>query len=140
MGVLGGLGSALALAAVAVRRGGTAVQPMNATSHWLHGPGAARRGNADAGRTLTGYATHQAASAFWASCFELWLRRRRPRGAVLLGDAVAMATVAAGVDYILTPERFTPGWELVLDPGEMAAGYLAMGLGMAAGAAVVPAR
>ena len=50
------------LTAASVRRGGSAAQPMNATSHWRHGPKAAAVAPADRPHTAVGVATHQAAS------------------------------------------------------------------------------
>jgi hypothetical protein len=47
-----------------------------------------------------------------------------------------MSAIAAAVDYIATPKRFTPGWEFVLSKRSMAATYAAMALGMAAGALI----
>lgn len=126
-------GAALLAAAKAEGRG--ALQPLNATSHWLHGPAAAERRAADLGHTGVGYVTHHAATMLWAAIFETWLARRRPLAPLpLLRDAAAMATVAAAVDYLATPKRFTPGWELVLSRRSMALAYAAMGAGLALGA------
>ena len=124
---------ALALLARAERRG--ALQPVNATSHWLHGERAAAVTRADLAHTAVGYATHHAATLFWAVLFERWIGARRPvRLLPILRDAMAMSAIAAVVDYTLTPKRFTPGWEFVLSKRSMAAAYGAMGFGLAIGA------
>ena len=121
--------------AVAARLGGRgALQPLNATSHWLNGKGAARSPAPGWRTTGVGFATHLAATGFWAAIFELWLRRGRWSRAEVFGKAAAMAGISALVDYRATPKRLTPGWEFVLKPAAMASVYLAMGAGLAAGA------
>ena len=127
--------SAVALALMAKAQGRGALQPLNATSHWLNGEAAAQRTGAGWRTTGVGLATHFAATAFWAAIYEGWLRRGRRRGAAVLGKAAAMAGVSALVDYRATPKRFTPGWEFVLSSGAMSVAYIALGAGLAAGAA-----
>jgi hypothetical protein len=120
--------------------GKSAVQPTNATSHWLHGDRAASYREPDAAHTLIGYTTHHASAVFWAVPFEAWLAARPPRTtAGLLLDACAMSAIAAAIDYGATPKRLTPGWELVLSKRSMVATYGAMALGLAAGALVTRA-
>jgi len=126
--------SALALALLSRRAGKGSMQPLNATSHWLNGEAAAARTSVDLRHTGTGYATHFAATLFWALLFEAWLAlpgRRQGTSAAILWRAVAMAPIAAAADYGATPKRFTPGWEFVLSKPSMAAAYLAMSLGLA---------
>jgi len=84
---------------------------------------------------VVGYATHHAATVFWAVLFERWIGSRRPLAPLpMLQHALATSVVAAGVDYGATPKRFTPGWEFVLTKRSMAAAYGAMAVGLAAGA------
>ena len=129
--------SSLALAAVAHGQGRGALQPLNATSHWLNGEQAAERRVADVRHTGVGAATHAAATFFWAVLFETWIGSRRPRPAVpLIAEAAAMSAVVAAVDYLATPKRFTPGWEFVLSKRGMAVAYAAMAAGLAIGVAV----
>jgi len=45
-----------------------------------------------------------------------------------------MSTIAAIIDYGITPKRFTPGWEEVLSKRSIGLTYVAMALGLAAGA------
>ena len=126
-----------ALAAVAVGEGRGALQPLNATSHWLHGRRAADVRDPDLRHTGVGVATHAAATIFWAILFEAWIGPRRPLPPLTLGrDAAAMAAVAAAVDYLATPKRFTPGWEFVLSKKAMALTYAAMAAGLFVGAYV----
>jgi hypothetical protein len=127
--------SSAALAALAKMEGKGALQPTNATSHWLQGDEAAQVDAADAGHTLVGFATHHASAIFWAAPFEAWLAANPPRSLWgLLRDAAVMSGIAAAVDYGATPQRFTPGWELVLSKRSMFATYAALALGLAAGA------
>ena len=140
-GTMASLTSSVALALVARAEGSGALQPVNATSHWLNGERAASYQGVDGRHTAVGYATHHAATVFWAAIFETWLgsrpRRTRPR---LLAEAMMMSAIAAAVDYGPTPKRFTPGWEFVLSKRGMAVVYAAMGLGLAAGAEVAYRR
>jgi hypothetical protein len=136
-GTVASIATTAVLAALARAEGRRAAQPTNATSHWLHGEmaGAVRR--ADAPHTLVGYASHHASAVFWAIPFETWLAARPPRSAIgLLRDATVMAGIAAAVDYALVPKRLTPGWESVLSKRAIAATYVAMALGLAAGAMI----
>ena len=123
---------ALALAAKAERKG--ALQPINATSHWLHGPEAAAVTRADLTHTAVGYATHHTATIFWAALFDMRPRSQETAPRVIR-NAAAMAAIAAGVDYLATPKRFTPGWELVLTKRSMAWTYVALAAGLALGVA-----
>ena len=126
---------ALLKLARAERKG--SVQPINSTSHWLHGERAGLVAQADAAHTLVGYATHHASAWFWALLFERWLIARPPRSAVaLLRDGATMAAIAAAVDYGITPKRLTPGWELVLSKRGIALAYVAMAFGLTTGALV----
>ncbi len=127
--------STAALALVARLEGRGALQPVNATSHWLNGTAAATVVRADLRHTALGYVTHHAATLFWAVLFERAIVQRRTlRLLPALRDAVALSAFAAAVDYGATPRRFTPGWELVLSKRAMAVAYAAMAAGLALGA------
>lgn len=120
--IAGATSAALALAARL--EGARAVQPLNATSHWLHGDRAACKTAADARYTGVGAATHIASSALWAGLF-VWLRGiGRPRPVMF--DAAAVTAAAAVVDYAVVPARLTPGWEHVVSKTSIAAAYAAM--------------
>ena len=133
-GTIASAASTAALALLARAEGKGALQPVNSTSHWRNGERAASFKEADLAHTAVGYATHHAATVFWAVFFEWWLGARRPAALPLVRDALAMSAVAAAVDYGATPKRFTPGWEFVLSKRSMAGAYAAMALGLAAGA------
>ena len=131
------LASAAALAVAARFEGRAAIQPINATSHWLNGEDAGSYTGLDGAHTAVGYATNHAASLFWAVFFEAWLAWRRPAGAAsMLRDASVMSAIAAAVDYGATPKRFTPGWEFVLSRKGMAFAYAGLAVGLAAGASL----
>lgn len=65
-GTFGSLASTAALMAVGRAEGTSPWQGTNATAHWLHGPIAAMVPEADLRHTGIGYATHHAATTFWA--------------------------------------------------------------------------
>lgn len=133
-GTVASLASAAALALLAKAEGKGALQPINATSHWLHGERAAECNELDATHTLIGFATHYASAVFWALPFEFWRARRYPASAsTLLRGACMTSAVAAAVDYGVTPKRLTPGWELALSKRSLVVAYGVLALGLAAG-------
>ena len=125
-GTAGCLMSVVGLAVAARLEKLAPAQPLNATSHWMHGDRAARVQAVDLAHTGTGLATHFAATLFWACLYESW-GSREPKSRPT--HAVAVAMIAAIVDYTITPHRFTPGWELVLSKRGMALAYAMMALG-----------
>ncbi len=135
--VIGSIASAtssIALCLLACVEGKASLQPVNATSHWLNGKSAALVTGADLAHTAVGYATHHAATVFWAALFERWIAPHQPLSASsMVQRAVAMSAFAAAVDYVATPKRFTPGWEFVLTKRSMSVAYGAMAAGLAAG-------
>lgn len=136
-GTVASIASTAALALLARADGKGALQPTNATSHWLHGEQAGSFSRADVAHTLVGYGTHHASAVFWALPFEIWLASRPPRvPLLLLRDASVISMIAAAVDYGATPKRLTPGWELVLSKRSILATYGAMALGLTAGALI----
>ena len=109
-GLLGSLGSALAAAAAARAAGLAALQPLNATSHWLHGQRAGRYRGIDASHTGVGVLTQIASSTFWAVPFAVWLRRHPDRTArEIIAGGAGTAAIAAAVDYLTMPRRINPG-------------------------------
>lgn len=111
------------------------VAPTNATSHWLWGDQAFDALEPSFEHTAIGYATHHASAVMWATLFERWLNHSGTlRSEEIVRDAAAMTTVAAFVDYQLTPKRFTPGFEAHLSTGAMVGVFAAFGAGLALGA------
>jgi hypothetical protein len=136
-GTITSIVSGAALALLAKAEGKSAVQPINATSHWLHGDNAAECARLDTRHTLPGYATHNASAVFWALPFATWLAFRPPRTAAqLLRRASVISAIAAMVDYGITPKRLTPGWELVLPKRSMFAAFAAFAFGLSLGGLV----
>jgi hypothetical protein len=135
-GSVASIAIAAALGWLARREGKRPLQPMNATSHWLHGERAGRLRRVDAAHTLLGYATHHASAIFWALLFEGLLGRGRHTPPTLLGTAAAVAGTAALVDYGIVPKRLTPGWELTVSKEAVAGAFVVMALGLAAGALI----
>jgi len=140
-GSLASVAAALALAACSKIEGRSAAAPLNATSHWLHGDSAAARDAFDVAHTGLGYATHHSAAILWAGLFEA-LRQRSPAGDLpaVARDAAVAATAAAVVDYVFTPHRLTPGWELVLSKRSMALAYAAMAAAFVSSEFLFPRR
>src|SRR3954451_21064666 len=77
-GTAASITSTIALALAARAEGKSASQPINATSHWLNGNEAGSVKTVDLAHTAVGYATHHAATLFWAVLFERWIGERRP--------------------------------------------------------------
>jgi len=126
--------SAAVLALLAKAEGKDAVQPINATSHWLHGEKAGKVTAIDVEHTATGYATHHAATVFWAALFET-LQSATPdaRPGKVIRNAALVSTIAAVVDYGIVPKRLTPGWEGPLPIRSVAGGFVGMACGLAIG-------
>ena len=136
-GSLASATSTMALALLARAEGKGALQPVNSTSHWHNGERAAAVRDADLAHTAVGYATHHAATLFWAILFERWIEPRRPVAPLpMLRGALLLAAIAAAVDYGATPTRCRPGGECVLSKRAMAAAYAAMAAGLTAGALI----
>jgi hypothetical protein len=136
-GTVASIVSAAALALLAKIERKSALQPVNATAHWLKGDEAAERTTPDAAHTLVGYTTHHTSAVFWSLPFQAWLAlRSRTSSPNLLRDAAVMSAIAAAVDYGVVPKRLTPGWELVLSKSSLVVAYIALAVGLFAGARI----
>jgi hypothetical protein len=135
-GSLGSIASALALLRAGRRETGSALPPINAVSHWYWGDRSLHRRQADFTHTALGYLTHHGASVFWATLYAAATKdleaARTPKG--IAAGALATSAVACFVDYRLTPQRLTPGFEHEISRSAMAGVYAAMALGLAVGA------
>lgn len=128
--------SSAALAALGARQNGSMAAPLNATSHWLWGDEALRRDAPSWRHTLTGYLTQHAASVMWATLYAR-VYGHRPQAKRLpqaIAGGIATSAVAYAVDYTVTPQRLTPGYEHRLDGKGMLATYGVLALGFALGA------
>ena len=71
----------------------------------------------------------------WALFYERWLAQdRSPNASTIITRAALMTTIAAFVDYQLTPKRLTPGFEAHLNATSMVGVFAAIGVGLATGA------
>ena len=100
----------LAASFAARRATGSAASALNATSHFLWGERAARKGDYSLKYTATGFVANYGASIFWALFYEALGRGRRRRPARALLDGALVSAAAYITDYHLVPRRLTPGW------------------------------
>jgi hypothetical protein len=109
------------------RMSGSAPAPLNATSHFLWGERAGRQDGYSLKYTGTGFAANYGASVFWALFYEALSGRLPP-----LARGAAVSAFAYVTDYHVVPRRLTPGFELRLPAGALAAAYAALALGLSA--------
>lgn len=128
--------SSVLVAAAAAAAGrwdaGSAWRPINAISHMVWGPRAAKPDGFRARYSLAGLALNYGACWFWAWFQQAAKRRLRlpesPEAAA--GMAAAVSAVAYITDYHVVPRRFTPGFELSLSPRHFPWLYGALALGL----------
>jgi hypothetical protein len=124
------------LAAAALRGrvdSGSAIAPINATSHIVFGSEAGNVDKPSFRHTLPGVVLNAGASVFWAAIYQRLFDRvgqRSGAGAALLGGA-AVAALAYLVDYRLIPQRLTPGWEYRVSGRSLAMIFAAMAASLA---------
>jgi hypothetical protein len=124
--------TAATAAACGVRDSGSAVAPINSTSHVVWGERAAAVEDVDLAHTGLGFAVNYGASAFWAGLYERWFgdaAERRDFGAAAAG-AAAITALAYLTDYHVVPKRLTPGWEQRVRPSSLALIYGALALSL----------
>ncbi|PTR17030.1 hypothetical protein C8R31_101185 [Nitrosospira sp. Nsp2] len=108
--------------------------PVNGPSQWVWGRHAPYQNRFSLRYTIVGYLIHHAASVFWA----LWYERLRQRlsvaenTAAVLAPAAVIAAAAYTVDFHLTPQRLTPGFEHRLSKRSLLIVYGTFALGLAA--------
>ena len=131
-GSIASIASAAMLAARGKRELDDPAAPLNGPSQWLWGTRAACADGFSARHTVAGYLVHHAMSVFWAVVYEKF----RPRALVstVALPAAATALTACAVDFCLTPERLTPGFEKRLSRGSLALVYAAFAVGLTAAA------
>jgi hypothetical protein len=142
-GTAASVASAAALLLAGRHETGHPAAPVNAISHWVWDRPAYRQDRASLRHTLVGYLVHHGASVFWATLHAAaWASRREQRlPPAALASAAAAAAVACFVDFRMTPERLTPGYEHRLSRKAMAVVYVCFAAGLAAGAiAATPKR
>lgn len=140
-GTLASLLSTLALAVAGRRELGHTAAPANAVSHWAWGNEAQLRNRPTLRHALMGLAIHHGASVLWATLYARLRREGAVRDPVeATTGAVATAAAAAVVDFRLTPERFTPGFEQRLSVPALLAVYACFAAGIALGAMAMDER
>ena len=121
-GAISGAIAGAATAAIAALRGardsGSAIAPINATSHVLHGEGAADVTHVDLEHTAVGFPIHVGSAMLWATLYERAFGSAADRGDVgrALAGGLAVSALAYVTDYHAVPKRFTPGWEERVSP------------------------
>lgn len=134
-GTMAGLASLAVLMLAAKAEGRALPQPINATSHWIHGDSAGHVTRWNARYTATGLATHFASAMFWAVPFAAWYVWQRPRMFLhAFCGASVLSAFAAFFDYRVISRRLTPGWELTVSNMSVAAAFASIALGLATGA------
>lgn len=135
-----GAAASLAAGAAVAWRGrrdsGSALAPINATSHVAWGDAAAQVERPTWRQTLPGLAINTGAGVWWALVMQKLFGEevdRRGLPAAIAGGA-ATAALAYVVDYHLMPQRLTPGWELRISRRSLFIGLGAMAAGLAVGA------
>jgi hypothetical protein len=135
LGVWIGLVAAAATAGALVGFGwarGAPLQPLNAVAHVLVGSRAYYVSGVHPLVTSAGTLVHVASLVAWGMLFSLVLGRAR--GARAWGIAFAFAAVVAVIDFVVLPERLSPGFETVLTRGEVGVVYGVMAVAMAVAA------
>lgn len=137
----GSLAALAVFAAIALsgrRDSGSAIAPINATSHVIWGDRAAAMERPTLRHTLPGILINLGSSMWWALVFRKLFGKsvdRRGAGAAIAGG-VATAGLAYCVDYHLMPKRLTPGWEMRISNRSLLMSMAAMGLGLGLGAII----
>jgi hypothetical protein len=120
------------VAAAGARDTGSAIAPINATSHIAWGETAGDVETFDARHTVLGAALNLGACVFWASFYERLFGRAADRGRVgtaLLGSGL-VAAAAYVTDYHVVPKRLTPGWESRISQPSLFAAYAVLALSL----------
>lgn len=131
--------SAAALVVAGRREAGSAAAPINAVSHWYWNREALHQQQVDLKHTAVGYVTHHVAATFWAAGLAAYLHAR-PRAVTprhLAAACGAASAIACFVDFQLTPERLTPGYEHRVSRKSLAWTYFLFAVGLAVGCAAV---
>ena len=137
-GAIASVASTIALSILGKAELGKTAAPINGPSQWIWGRHAPYQDRFSLQYTIVGYAIHHAASVFWALGYEKLRQRLGPAesAASALAPAVITAATAYAVDFHVTPQRLTPGFEHRLSQRSLLMVYGAFALGLAATALV----
>lgn len=141
-GLIAGATTSLTAAARGRADSGSAIAPINATSHVFWGDRAAAVREPTLRHTLTGYLINSGAAVFWAAVLEKLFGEtveRRGLPLALLGGA-SVAGLAYVTDYHLVPRRLTPGYEKRVSGRSLFVIYGVLALSLGAGALLVRKR
>ena len=127
------LASSTALLAYGELECGDAAAPLNGPSQWVWGRRAPYRDGFTWRYTFVGFLVHHLASTFWGVVYEA-VRGTHAPPARSVTAAACVSAIACGVDYRLTPQRLTPGFEKRLSRRALAGVYVIFAAGLAAGA------
>jgi hypothetical protein len=119
-------------ALLGARQSGSAVAPLNASSHVIYGEEAEHTHAADLKHTPLGVLINAGASFFWAALYEKAFGAAADRGDVgkAFAGALAVAGVAYLTDYHVVPKRLTPGWEAHMSHASLPLVYGALALSL----------
>ena len=133
-GALAAVATALYVSRAGARDSGSAVAPLNATSHiaWGDRSHAGSVEHVDARHTVPGLLLHAGACVMWAAIYERYFGATAERGRVAgaLAGSGAIAAAAYVTDYHVVPKRFTPGWETRLSSRSLARVYAVLALAL----------
>lgn len=135
-GALAGVAVIAAVMLAGRKESGSAIAPINASSHVIWGDEAAAVERPTLRHTVPGLLINFGAAMWWAFVFQKLFGRIIERG----GNhrAIAAGTATAGlaylVDYHLVPKRLTPGWEKRLSGRSLFVSLRTMGAGLGLGA------
>jgi hypothetical protein len=131
IGSVASIASSAVVVAESLRRTGHASAATNGASQWVWGTHVQHRRRASMRHTALGYLIHHASASLWASVYDsdlarAWLHRRSTR-------SIAVAALAAAVDYLVVPRRFGPGFEGQMSRPAIVATYLMFAGGLMLG-------
>ena len=141
LGVWIGLAAAAATAGALVGFGwarGTPLQPLNAVAHVLFGSRAFYVVGLHPLVTLGGVLVHLLSLVVWGMLFSVAVGRAR--GARAWAIAFVFAAVVAAADFVVFPDRFSPGFETLLTRSEVVVVYGVMAATMAFAAGRIEAE
>lgn len=131
-GAIAGAATAAVASLCGARDSGSAIAPINATSHVVHGREAADATHIDLKHTGIGFPVHVGSAMLWATLYERAFGSAADRGNLgqALAGGYAVAALAYLTDYHAVPKRLTPGWEERVSGGSLALIYTALALSL----------
>jgi hypothetical protein len=141
LGVWIGLIAAAATAGALVGFGwvrGTPVQPLNTLAHMVVGSRAFHVRSVDPLVTTMGMAVHVLSLVIWGLLFSLALAHAR--GIRLWATALVFAALVAVVDFIVVPDRLSPGFDAMLTRGELIVLYGLLAIALAGSVVILSER